>query len=77
MPPDPHDDHIAMHPRQRMETVYENIQLPLTYRGMPSAAHKRRAQEALVKVAMARRLNHYPSQPSDGRIVEEDLADTV
>src|SRR5581483_6806669 len=31
-------------------TVYENVELPLTYRGMPSAERKRRVQEALERV---------------------------
>src|SRR5581483_4619960 len=34
-------------------TVYENVELPLTYRGMPSAERKKRVQESLDKVGMA------------------------
>src|SRR6186713_3261302 len=45
-------------------TVYENVELPLTYRGMPSSERKRRVHEALEKVEMAHRMNHYPSQLS-------------
>jgi putative ABC transport system ATP-binding protein len=48
-------------------TVYENVELPLTYRGMPSAERKRRVQEALERVGMSHRMKHYPSQLSGGQ----------
>jgi putative ABC transport system ATP-binding protein len=48
-------------------TVYENVELPLTYRGMPSAERKKRVQESLEKVGMAHRMKHYPSQLSGGQ----------
>jgi putative ABC transport system ATP-binding protein len=48
-------------------TVYENVELPLTYRGMSAAERKERATEALEKVGMAHRTNHYPSQLSGGQ----------
>ena len=48
-------------------TVYENVELPLTYRGMPSTERKQRVQEALEKVGMAHRVKHYPSQLSGGQ----------
>jgi len=48
-------------------TVYENVELPLTYRGMPSAERKQRVHESLEKVGMAHRLKHYPSQLSGGQ----------
>ena len=49
-------------------TVYENVELPLTYRdGMPSAERKQRVLEALERVGMAHRLRHYPSQLSGGQ----------
>ncbi len=47
--------------------VYENVELPLTYRSMSSAERKRRVQEALEKVNMAHRMKHYPSQLSGGQ----------
>jgi putative ABC transport system ATP-binding protein len=47
--------------------VYENVELPLTYRGMPAAERKQRVQEALEKVGMAHRVKHYPSQLSGGQ----------
>src|SRR5436309_2507843 len=48
-------------------TVYENVELPLTYRGMPSAERKRRVQEALERVGMSHRMKHYPSQLPGGQ----------
>ena len=48
-------------------TVYENVELPLTYRGMGSAERKRRVQEALERVGMSHRMKHYPSQLSGGQ----------
>jgi putative ABC transport system ATP-binding protein len=48
-------------------TVFENVELPLTYRGMSSAERKERVQEALEKVGMSHRAKHYPSQLSGGQ----------
>ena len=49
-------------------TVYENVELPLTYRQkMPVADRKARVMEALERVAMAHRVRHYPSQLSGGQ----------
>jgi putative ABC transport system ATP-binding protein len=48
-------------------TVYENVELPLTYRGMPSSERKKRVVEALDKVGMSHRMKHYPSQLSGGQ----------
>src|SRR5919204_3377154 len=48
-------------------TVYENVELPLTYRGMDSAERRKRVQEALEKVGMSHRMKHYPSQLSGGQ----------
>src|SRR5919197_1364217 len=48
-------------------TVYENVELPLTYRGMSSAERKQRVNEALERVGMAHRMKHYPSQLSGGQ----------
>jgi putative ABC transport system ATP-binding protein len=47
--------------------VYENVELPLTYRGMGSAERKQRVQEALQRVGMSHRAKHYPSQLSGGQ----------
>jgi putative ABC transport system ATP-binding protein len=48
-------------------TVYENVELPLTYRGMGSAERKQLVHEALEKVGIAHRTKHYPSQLSGGQ----------
>src|SRR6516164_1282637 len=48
-------------------TVYENVELPLTYRGMPSSERKKRSQDALERVGMQHRMKHYPSQLSGGQ----------
>ena len=48
-------------------TVTENIDLPLSYRGLPPAERKQRAESALERVGMTHRRNHYPSQLSGGQ----------
>jgi putative ABC transport system ATP-binding protein len=48
-------------------TVYENVELPLTYRGMPGAERKKRVHGALERVGMSHRVKHYPSQLSGGQ----------
>jgi putative ABC transport system ATP-binding protein len=48
-------------------TVFENVELPLTYRSMPGAERKKRVQEVLERVGMAHRMKHYPSQLSGGQ----------
>ncbi len=48
-------------------TVYENVELPLTYRGMSSSERKQRVMQALERVGMSHRTKHYPSQLSGGQ----------
>ena len=49
-------------------TVYENVELPLTYRQkMTTSERKERVMEALERVGMAHRIRHYPSQLSGGQ----------
>ena len=48
-------------------TVYENVALPLTYRGMSPMERKERVQRSLDRVEMAHRMKHYPSQLSGGQ----------
>jgi putative ABC transport system ATP-binding protein len=48
-------------------TVYENVELPLTYRGMASSERKEKVQSALERVQMAHRSKHYPAQLSGGQ----------
>ena len=48
-------------------TVFENVELPLTYRGMSAAERKESALRALERVGMGHRMKHYPSQLSGGQ----------
>jgi putative ABC transport system ATP-binding protein len=48
-------------------SVYQNVELPLTFRNMDSAERKKRVQEALERVEMAHRMKHYPAQLSGGQ----------
>ncbi len=47
--------------------VYENVELPLTYRGMSSSERRERVHQALQRVGMSHRIKHYPSQLSGGQ----------
>jgi putative ABC transport system ATP-binding protein len=48
-------------------TVYENVELPLTYRGMSASERKQFVTEALERVGMGHRAKHLPSQLSGGQ----------
>src|ERR1700681_1227510 len=48
-------------------TVYENVELPLTYRGMSASERKQFVSEALDRVGMGHRAKHLPSQLSGGQ----------
>jgi putative ABC transport system ATP-binding protein len=48
-------------------TVFENVELPLTYRGMSPKERRQRVTEALERVGMAHRAKHLPSQLSGGQ----------
>jgi putative ABC transport system ATP-binding protein len=48
-------------------TVFENVELPLTYRGIGTTERKARVHEALERVGMAHRAKHLPSQLSGGQ----------
>ena len=48
-------------------TVYENVELPLSYRGMASPERKEKVQRALERVEMAHRSKHFPAQLSGGQ----------
>jgi putative ABC transport system ATP-binding protein len=48
-------------------TVWENVELPLTYRGLTAAERRERVDEALAKVGMTARAKHYPAQLSGGQ----------
>ena len=48
-------------------TVFENVELPLTYRGIAAAERKARVAAALERVGMGHRARHLPSQLSGGQ----------
>jgi putative ABC transport system ATP-binding protein len=48
-------------------TVFENVELPLTYRGMPTAERRKRVEAALERVGMSHRGRHMPAQLSGGQ----------
>jgi putative ABC transport system ATP-binding protein len=48
-------------------TVWENVELPLTYRGLSATERRERVEEALAKVGMTARKKHYPAQLSGGQ----------
>jgi putative ABC transport system ATP-binding protein len=48
-------------------TIYENVELPLTYRGLPGDERKKRVQAALERVGMSHRMKHFPAQLSGGQ----------
>jgi len=48
-------------------TAYENVELPLTYRDMPSGECRQRVMEALGRVGISHRMNHFPAQLSGGQ----------
>ncbi len=48
-------------------TVFENVELPLTYRNMAMSERRRRVQGVLDRVGMAHRMKHYPAQLSGGQ----------
>ena len=47
--------------------VFENVELPLTYRGLSGAERKQRVNDALERVGMSHRARHLPSQLSGGQ----------
>ena len=48
-------------------SVFDNVELPLTYRNMPSAERKDRVAKALDRVGMSHRAKHFPAQLSGGQ----------
>lgn len=47
--------------------VYENIELPLLYMGIPASERKRRVQIAMERMAITHRSKHFPQQLSGGQ----------
>ena len=48
-------------------TVWENVELPLSYRGLTAVERRERVEESLGKVGMTARAKHYPAQLSGGQ----------
>src|SRR5438876_8303560 len=48
-------------------TVWENVELPLTYRGLTASERRQRVDEALTKVGMRARAKYFPAQLSGGQ----------
>jgi putative ABC transport system ATP-binding protein len=48
-------------------SVFENVELPLTYRDMPASERKDRVAAALERVEMSHRAKHFPAQLSGGQ----------
>lgn len=48
-------------------TVFENVELPLTYRGLGTQERRERVAGALERVGMSHRIKHYPAQLSGGQ----------
>ena len=48
-------------------SVFENVELPLTYRNLSLPERRQRVEESLERVAMSHRMNHFPSQLSGGQ----------
>ena len=47
--------------------VYENIELPLLYMGVPQAERKRRVEQAMERMGIMHRAKHFPQQLSGGQ----------
>ena len=47
--------------------VYENIELPLLYMGVPKDERKRRVEEVMVRMDISHRVKHFPQQLSGGQ----------
>ena len=58
-------------------TVYENIELPLLYMGLPAAERKRRVEQAMDRMAITHRAKHFPQQLSGGQQQRTAIARAV
>lgn len=57
--------------------VYDNVELPLIYRKTPAAERRERVMEALEKVGLTNRMQHYPSQLSGGQCQRAAIARAI
>ena len=58
-------------------SIRDNVELPLIYRKMPGAERKKKVAEALEKVGLVNRMNHYPSQLSGGQAQRAAIARAI
>ena len=58
-------------------TVYENIELPLLYMGVPTDERKKRVEEAMERMAITHRRKHFPQQLSGGQQQRTAIARAV
>lgn len=58
-------------------TVYENIELPLLYMGVPSFERKKRVEEAMQRMSITHRAKHFPGQLSGGQQQRTAIARAV
>jgi putative ABC transport system ATP-binding protein len=58
-------------------TVFENVELPLQYLGISTDERTRKAEEALERMGMSPRRNHYPQQLSGGQQQRAAIARAV
>jgi putative ABC transport system ATP-binding protein len=47
--------------------LFDNVDVPLRYRGLPAAERRRRIERALEQVGLASRMKHYPAELSGGQ----------
>ncbi len=57
--------------------VYENVELPLLYMGIPAAERKKRVEDALERMGMMHRVKHFPQQLSGGQQQRTAIARAV
>ena len=57
--------------------VYENVELPLLYMGIPAAERKKRVEDALERMGMMHRVKHFPQQLSGGQQQRAAIARAV
>ncbi|MEG3791792.1 ABC transporter ATP-binding protein [Lysobacter sp. CCNWLW3] len=47
--------------------LFDNVDVPLRYRGMPGAERRQRIEDALSRVGLGSRMKHYPAELSGGQ----------
>lgn len=57
--------------------IYDNVELPLIYRKTPAGERRERVMEALDKVGLTNRMQHYPSQMSGGQCQRAAIARAI